>query len=122
VARCWPRRPTPAGEAQRRGQEWISIENGWDTGNQGYDDLGDSSPSELRDRQRGCGASTLEAVLDGAYEYLRLIEELGPVVDRMNERKNRLRDQEEKIFDFCFRHPQACESYERCRSGGGGER
>ncbi len=102
------------------GNEWLPIENLWDMYSLGANNLGGAEPQQLRDRLQGCGAPTLDGVLDGAYAYLRLIEELGPIADRMNEQKNRLRDKEEDILDFCAREPEACEDYEACRDGGGG--
>lgn len=105
-----PSANTPVG-----GSEWLAVENYYDQFVAGYASLGSSSPQQLRQRLQGCGAPTLESVLDGAYAYLRLIEELEPLADRMHERQNRLRDKEESILGFCLRHPQACEDYEACR-------
>jgi len=105
----------PSYNVRIRGQQWTSLETAWDTFNYGYANLGASAPQQLIDRLRGCGAPTLEGVLDGAYEYLHLMEELKPLADRMHERENRLHDQEEKIFDFCLRNPKVCEDYDRCR-------
>lgn len=109
-----PSANTPVG-----GSEWLAVENYYDQFVYGYASLGSSAPQDLRARLQGCGAPTLEGVLDGAYAYLRLIEELKPLADRMHEQQNRLRDKEESILDFCLRHPQACEDYEACHAGGG---
>jgi len=105
-----PSANTPVG-----GSEWLAVENYYDAFVLGHASLGSAAPQELRQRLQGCGAPTLEGVLDGAYAYLRLIEELKPLADRMHEQQNRLRDKEESILDFCLRHPQACEDYEACR-------
>jgi DNA-binding MurR/RpiR family transcriptional regulator len=45
------------------------------------------------------------------------MEELKPLADRMHEAANTLNEQEEKIFDFCLRHPKACQDYDACRQG-----
>ena len=98
-----------------RAREFISLEDAWDIFSLGYSNLGQSSPQALEARLRGCGANTLDAVLDGAYQYLRLLEEIKPVGDRMHELLNNARDKEEDVLDFCLSHPKACEDYERCR-------
>jgi len=98
-----------------RAREFISLEDAWDIFNLGYSELGQSSPQALEARLRGCGANTLDAVLDGAYQYLRLLEEIKPVGDRMHELLNNARDKEEDVLDFCLSHPKACEDYESCR-------
>jgi len=105
-----PSANTPVG-----GTEWLAVENYYDQFVYAYGNLGSAAPQELRQRLQGCGAPTVEGVLDGAYAYLRLIEELKPLADRMHEQQNRLRDKEEHILGFCLLHPQACEDYEACR-------
>lgn len=107
----------PSSNVEVRGQEWTSVETAYDAFNLGYQNLGQSSPQQLIDRLRGCGAPTLNEVLDGAYAYLHLMEQLKPLADRMHEAANTLNDQEEKIFDFCLRHPKACQDYDACRQG-----
>ena len=106
----------PTANTEVRGTEWLSVENYWDMFNNAYSNLGDSAPQQLIDRLRNCGAPTYEGVLDGAYEYLHLMEKIKPVADRMHERANRLHQHEDKILDFCRSHPKACEDYEPCRN------
>jgi hypothetical protein len=110
----------PSDNMTTRGLDWNSVENYYDAFNYAYGNLGESAPAELRERLQGCGAPTLNETLDGAYAYLRLMEELGSVARRMHEAANDLRDHEEKIFDFCASHPDVCADYERCRQQGGG--
>lgn len=105
----------PTNNIEARGREWVSLENLYDAWALGDAHFGESSLQGLRERLQGCGAPTLDAVLDGAYAYLHLMEELAPLVESMHEQANRLRDHEEKLHDFCLSHARACEDYEACR-------
>ncbi len=91
-----------------------SAEDVWDGFNMGLDAIGPSAPQDLRAGLQSCGAPTLNEVLDGAYEYLRLLEQVKPLADRMHTLLNHARDLDEGIFDFCLSHAKACEDYPRC--------
>ncbi|MDQ1349473.1 MAG: hypothetical protein QG573_2852, partial [Acidobacteriota bacterium] len=92
-----------------------SAEDVWDGFTMGMNALGPSAPQDLRAGLQTCGAPTLNEVLDGAYEYLRLLEQIQPLADRMHKLMNDARDKDEEIFDFCLSHAKACEDYARCR-------
>ena len=77
--------------------------------------IGPSAPQDLKAGLQTCGAPTLNEVLDGAYEYLRLLEQVKPLADRMHTLMNQARDLDEAIFDFCLSHAEACAAYSRCQ-------
>jgi hypothetical protein len=97
--------------------DWASVEDAWDGFTIAYGALGPSSPQSLRQGLQQCGAPTTRGVLDGAYEYLRLIEELPPLAERMNRILNDARAKDQEIFDLWQKWLHACREYERCRGG-----
>jgi hypothetical protein len=97
--------------------DWVSVEDAWDGFMIGYGALGPSSPESLREGLQQCGAPTVEGVLDGAYEYLRLLEQLPALGERMHEILNDSRAKDQEIFDLWQKWQQACREHERCRGG-----
>jgi hypothetical protein len=97
--------------------DWASVEDAWDGFMVGYGALGPSSPESLRQGLQQCGAPTLEAVLDGAYEYLRLMEQLPALGERMNLILNDSRAKDHEIFNLWQNWQRACREYESCRGG-----
>jgi hypothetical protein len=93
----------------------LSVEDAWDGFVIGYGQLGSSSPQALRQGLQDCAAANINAVMDGASQYLRLLEQIQPLADRMHKLVNDVGDKDEQIFDFCLSHSRACEDYERCR-------
>jgi hypothetical protein len=96
---------------------WASVEDAWDGFTIAYGALGPSSPQSLREGLQQCGAPTLEGVLDGAYEYLRLLEQLPALGEQMSRILNDSRAKDQEIFDLWRRWLEACREYERCRGG-----
>lgn len=92
-----------------------SAEDVWDGFNMGLNAIGSSAPQDLKAGLQTCGAPTLNEVLDGAYEYLRLLEQVKPLADRMHTLMNNASDLDESIFDFCLSHAEACAAYPCCR-------
>jgi hypothetical protein len=97
--------------------DWASVEDAWDGFTIAYGALGPSSPQSLREGLRQCGAPTLEGVLDGAYEYLRLLEQLSALGEQMSRILNDSRAKDQEIFDLWRKWLDACREYERCSGG-----
>lgn len=99
------------------GKEWLSLEDAWDGFMIGYGQIDEGSPSSIKQDLQNCGAPTLHEVLDGAYEYLGLLEQIEPLARRMNEAANRVRDQDEMLYDKWSRYQSQCQEYQRCKGG-----
>jgi hypothetical protein len=97
--------------------DWASAEDAWDGFIAAYGALGPSSPQSLRQGLQQCGAPTIDSVLDGAYEYLRLLEQLPALGQRMNRILNDSRAKDNEIFNLWQKWLAACREYERCRGG-----
>lgn len=98
-------------------KDWFSIEDVWDGFMIAYGGLGPSSPQSLREGLQQCGAPTTHGVLDGAYNYLRLIEQLPALADRMHGILNDVRAKDQEIYDLWQKYLAVCREYERCRGG-----
>jgi hypothetical protein len=99
----------------------IDSELVWDAFSMGYDNLTaqNATPQELRSRMLGCGAPQIDGVIEGALAHLRTLEAIKPLADRMNTRRNEIRQLEIEIEGERFPDYQtACRAYEACREGG----
>lgn len=96
------------------GREWLSLEDLWDGYKMAYGALGESSPQELREKLQNCGAPTISAVYDGALQYLRLLEQIKPLAQRMNEAMNQMRDKDIELFNLWNKYQDQCLEYQRC--------
>ena len=77
--------------------DWLTvIESGANFANNIDTALDTAEPAQVLDDLRSCGAPTIDAVMDGATTYLRLLEEIGPLMDGAQETLNRLRDMDEE--------------------------
>jgi hypothetical protein len=83
---------------------------------EGY--VGEPSPEALLDDLRNCGGFTLEPIMDDAIHYLRLLQEIQPLMRDAQQTLNRLEDLDEEIFNKWSRWRQECLEYESCREGG----
>lgn len=66
---------------------------------------------------RACGGLTIDAVMDGAIQYLRLLQEALPLIQDVQKRTNDLRAKDNEIFDLWAGYRQECARYETCRGG-----
>ena len=98
-------------------KEWASAEDAWDAFMGAYGALGPSSPQSLRQGLQQCGAPTISGVLDGAYQYLRLMERLPALSERINRILNDSRAKDNELFNLWQKYLEACRQYERCRGG-----
>lgn len=99
------------------GDGWASLEDAWDAFMIAYGQLDQASPQSLRQGLQDCGAPTISGVLDGAYQYLRLLEQIEPLARRMNEAANRVRQQDIEMLDKWMRYKRDCQEYQRCKGG-----
>ncbi len=79
--------------------------------------VNESSAESLLADLRSCGGLTTEAVMDGAIRYLRLLQQLQPLLRDIQTRLNVLGDKDEEIFNLWSKYQVACLDYERCRGG-----
>lgn len=79
--------------------------------------VNESSAESLLADLRSCGGLTTDAVMDGAIEYLRLLQELQALMRDIQVRLNALRDQDEAILDLWSAYHRSCVEYVRCRGG-----
>jgi hypothetical protein len=79
--------------------------------------LDTADPGQVLEDLRSCGAPTMDVVMDGAVNYLRLLEEIGPIMDGAQEALNRLRDlDEEELLSRWNAYRQACLDHAACEN------
>ena len=83
---------------------------------EGY--VGDSGPDSLLEDLRNCGAPTADIIMDDAIRYLRLLQEIQPVMQDVQETLNRIEDKDEEILNLFANYRRECLTYEACREGG----
>lgn len=98
-------------------KEWFSAEDAYDALKAGWDALGDSSPEALLENLQSCGAPTTDLVYQDAVKYLRLIQEMEPLMDQVDRTLNDLRQKDLELLDLWRKYRDACREYEICRGG-----
>lgn len=79
--------------------------------------VGPSSPDSLLESLRACGGLTIDAVMDDAIRYLRLLQQVVPLMRDVQTRTNDLRAKDNEIFNLWANYGRECARYETCRGG-----
>jgi len=98
-------------------KDWVSLEDLWEGVETGYGALGPSSPESLIEGLRNCGAPTNQASFDDAIHYLRLLQQIEPLMRDANKLLNDLRSKDNEIFNKWSDLYRACVEYQRCKGG-----
>lgn len=92
-----------------------SVETAWDAFRAGYDTLGPAAPEKMLNDLRMCGAPTIEGVMDGAITYLRLMQQIEPMMRGIRETLNDLRAKDNELSDLWNDYHRACLEYAKCK-------
>lgn len=79
--------------------------------------VNEASGESLLADLRSCGGLTSDAVMDGAVQYLRLLQQLQPLLRDIQTHLNALGDKDEEIFNLWSKYQLGCVEYARCRGG-----
>jgi len=82
-----------------------------------YNALGPSSPESLLAGIQSCGAPGPEGIYQDAVHYLRLLQELQPLADRMHKTMNDVRTKDLELLDKWKAYREACREFQRCMGG-----
>ena len=112
----------PSIEFGGEGEDLASTDSLWEIITTGFGVLEESgaTPAQMREDMLSCGSPSIAAAKEGALQYLRLLEELKPLGERMNTVKNDIRNIETNQIegDLWPKYLRECQRYEECREGG----
>lgn len=95
--------------------DWASAEDAWEALQFGYGQLNpESDPQRLLDGLGSCGAPTIGPVMDGARTYLRLLQQIEPLMRDSQKTLNDLRQKDLELLDLWNKYQQACLDHAEC--------
>lgn len=98
-------------------KDWVSLEDLWDGYKTAYDSV-QSSPNELLAGLQQCtDPITHEAIYQDALKYVRLLQEIEPLMEQVQRTLNDLRQKDLDLLDKWNKAHQACLEYQECRGG-----
>lgn len=93
---------------------WVSLEDAWDGFKIAYDSLGPSSPEKLLAGIQSCGAPTAGVNYEGAVKYLRLMQQIEPMMRDVRRTLNDLRQKDLELLDKWNKNREACLEHAEC--------
>jgi hypothetical protein len=92
-----------------------SVETAWDAFRAGYDTLGPAAPEKMLSDLRSCGAPTTSGVMDGAVTYVRLLQQIEPMMQELRKTLNDLRAKDNELLNLWSDYRRACLEYAKCK-------
>ncbi len=92
-----------------------SVETAWDAFRAGYDALGPAAPEKMLYDLRMCGAPTIDSVMDGAIKYVRLLQQIEPMMQDVRKTLNDLRAKDNELLNLWSDYHRACLAYAKCK-------
>ncbi len=98
-------------------KDWVSLEDLWDGYKTAYDYV-QSSPNKLLAGLQQCtDPITHDAIYQDALKYVRLLQEIEPLMEQVQRTLNDLRQKDLDLLDKWNKAHQACLEYQECRGG-----
>ncbi len=94
----------------------FSTEDAWEGFQAAYGQIApESKPEGLLDALRKCGAPTGSGVMEGAVNYLRLLQQIEPMAQAAQKTLNDIRNKDQEVFDLWNKYHEACVDRALCK-------
>lgn len=97
-----------------QGDNDLSLQDIVDITSHGYSRAGPADWEEAVTRLRGCGAPTIQGVMEGAIRYIRLNQEIAPLAREAATIGNHIRNKELEIFNLKAKYLPVCRAHTQC--------
>lgn len=97
-------------------KDWFSAEDVWEGFHAAYDQIApESRPQGLIDQLRKCSSPTGEGVMEGAINYLRLLQQIETLAPAAQKTLNDIRNKDLEVLDLWNKYHDACVAHAMCK-------
>lgn len=97
-------------------KDWFSAEDAWEGYKAAFGQLKpENKPQGLIDQLRKCGSPTSGGVMEGAINYLRLLQQIEKLAADAQKTLNDIRNKDLEVLDMWNKYHDACVAYSQCK-------